>query len=116
MVQPAEFFSCKNPGHHFLISSTGKRRSPFFLVHNVQSCPDGGLFLYVHTFFSELWFNASQSSPISSSFLLDGMEAQKLWLDIPNEVTFRWHFFIEAIEKRVLLKTFSIPFLIPKGF
>ena len=49
-------------------------------------------------------------------FLPDGMEAQKLWLDIPNEVTFRWHFFIEAIEKRVLLKTFSIPFLIPKGF
>ena len=28
-------------------------------------------------------------------FLSDGMEAQKLWLDIPNEVTFRWHFFIE---------------------
>ena len=86
------------------------------MVHNVQSCPDGGLFLYVHTFFSELWFNAFQSSPISSSFLPDGMEAQKLWLDIPNEVTFRWHFFIEAIEKKVLLKTFSIPFLIPKGF
>ena len=56
------------------------------------------------------------SPPPFLLFLPDGMEAQKLWLDIPNEVTFRWHFFIEAIEKRVLLKTFSIPFLIPKGF
>ena len=56
------------------------------------------------------------SPPPFLLFFPDGMEAQKLWLDIPNEVTFRWHFFIEAIEKRVLLKTFSIPFLIPKGF
>lgn len=38
---------------------------------------------------------SSLPHPIFPFFLSDGMEAQKLWLDIPNEVTFRWHFFIE---------------------
>lgn len=38
-----KFFSCKNPGWTLLLS-TSRKRSLFFLVHNVQSCPDGGLF------------------------------------------------------------------------
>ena len=55
------------------------------------------------------------SPPPFLLFLPDGMEAQKLWLDIPNEVTFRWHFFIEAIEKKGSSQNFFHSLSYPKG-